>query len=88
MEPVSLERKVCAVLDLGAPLVPEDDRLVLARKASSRVSVDKLVRAQDASSFIRHPPRFVDPDELLHPGHRGVNGAIQIAHRHDDSDER
>ena len=45
MEPVSLERKVGAVLDLGAPLVPEDDRLVLARKASSRVSVDKLVRA-------------------------------------------
>jgi hypothetical protein len=45
LEPVSLERKVGAVLDLGAPLVPEDDRVVLAREASLREPLDQLIRA-------------------------------------------
>ena len=42
--------------------------------------------------LVTRPSRLVDPtidpDDLLHPGHRGVDGAIQIADRHDDGDER
>jgi hypothetical protein len=42
------------------------------------------------AGLVTRPSRLVDPtidpDDLLHPGYRGVDGAIQIADRHDDGD--
>jgi hypothetical protein len=81
MEPVSLERKVGAVLDLGAPLVPEDDRVVLARQASLREPLDQLIRAYLA---VVDPLAREQLREILRRlnGHRFDHGASQITRRY------